>query len=50
MVTGILIDYVKLGIFSIGKVVGGLLIVVGLVYYIFGDKKAKEISEIKINS
>ncbi|QUH30916.1 DMT family transporter [Vallitalea guaymasensis] len=47
MITGILIDYAKSGIFSTGKVIGGLLIVIGLVYYIFGDKKAKEIAKIK---
>lgn len=47
MITGILIDYMKSGIFSTGKVIGGLLIVIGLVYYIFGDKKAQEIAKIK---
>ncbi|GMQ57339.1 hypothetical protein AN1V17_17340 [Vallitalea sediminicola] len=46
MITGILIDYINFGIFSTGKVIGGLLIVVGLAYYIFGDKKAKEIEKI----
>lgn len=43
MVTGILIDYLKTDDFSIGKLIGGLIIVIGLMCYIAGDKKAKEI-------
>lgn len=45
MTTGILIDYFKFGLFSKGKVIGGVLIIIGLLYYISGDKKAKEITE-----
>lgn len=47
MTTGILIDYIKLGIFSKGKVIGGLLILIGLIVYVFGDKRAKELEQIK---
>ncbi len=45
MATGILIDYFNLHIFSKGKVIGGILSVAGLVYYISGDEKAEVISE-----
>ncbi|MCT4597126.1 MAG: DMT family transporter [Vallitalea sp.] len=44
MTTGILIDYFKFHIFSSGKVIGGIIIIVGLLYYINGDKRAKELS------
>jgi transporter family-2 protein len=36
--TGIIIDYFALGILSIGKVIGGLLVVVGLIYNLYVDK------------
>lgn len=45
MTTGILIDYLNLHVFSKGKIIGGVLIVAGLLYYISGDKKAEVISE-----
>ncbi|MDF2593263.1 MAG: putative rane protein [Clostridia bacterium] len=36
--TGIIIDYFALGILSIGKVLGGLLVVAGLIYNLYVDK------------
>jgi transporter family-2 protein len=36
--TGIVIDYFALGILSIGKVIGGLLVVVGLIYNLYVDR------------
>lgn len=45
MTTGILIDYFKFHMFSSGKVIGGLIIIIGLLYYISGDKKAKEFNQ-----
>ena len=47
MTMGILIDYVKLNIFSKGKVIGGVLILTGLIVYVLGDKKTKELEQIK---
>ena len=37
---GIIIDYFSLNILSIGKILGGLLVLVGLVYNLLLDKKA----------
>ena len=37
--TGIIIDYFVLGILSLGKVIGGLLVVVGLIYNLYIDRK-----------
>lgn len=41
--TGVLIDYLQSSILPIGKILGGILIVVGLLFYIKGDnlKNAK---------
>lgn len=36
---GIVIDYIRLRILSGGKITGGILIIIGLYYYIKGDKK-----------
>lgn len=36
--TGIIIDYFALGILSIGKVIGGLLVVAGLIYNLYVDR------------
>lgn len=37
--TGIIIDYFALGLISIGKVLGGLLVVAGLIYNLYVDRK-----------
>lgn len=37
--TGIIIDYFTLGLISAGKIIGGLLVVVGLIYNLNIDKK-----------
>ncbi|QUI24820.1 DMT family transporter [Vallitalea pronyensis] len=42
IIAGMTIDYVKFGLWSQGKVVGGIIIMIGLYYYIKGDKKAKK--------
>jgi transporter family-2 protein len=36
--TGIILDYFALGLLSIGKVIGGLLVVVGLIYNLYLDR------------
>jgi transporter family-2 protein len=36
--TGIILDYFALGLLSIGKVIGGLLVVAGLIYNLYLDK------------
>jgi bacterial/archaeal transporter family-2 protein len=41
--TGIIIDYFALGILSIGKVFGGLLVVAGLIYNLYIDTRIKDI-------
>jgi len=41
--TGIIIDYFALGILSLGKVLGGLLVVAGLIYNLYVDRKVKDI-------
>jgi len=38
--TGIILDYFRLGSISIGKIVGGLLIIVGMLYNSYLDKKS----------
>lgn len=38
--TGVIIDYFTQGLLSIGKVVGGLLVLLGLTYNLYIDKKA----------
>lgn len=35
--TGVLIDYIQSDILPVGKIIGGVLIIVGLVFYIKGD-------------
>ncbi|MCT4545102.1 MAG: DMT family transporter [Vallitalea sp.] len=47
MTAGIVIDYFKFGDVSKGKIIGGALILGGLVYYIYGDKRSQEIKEIE---
>jgi transporter family-2 protein len=42
--TGIVIDYFAKGNISIGKFIGGLLVLVGLVYNLIIDKKSRQIS------
>lgn len=37
--TGIILDYFRLGSISIGKIIGGLLIIVGMLYNSYLDKK-----------
>ncbi len=37
---GIIIDYINFGTLSIGKIIGGLLVFIGLTYNLFIDKKA----------
>ncbi|MDF2530609.1 MAG: hypothetical protein K0Q65_190 [Clostridia bacterium] len=36
--TGIILDYFALGLLSIGKVIGGLLVVAGLIYNLYLDR------------
>ncbi|WP_195429373.1 DMT family transporter [Clostridium sp. D46t1_190503_E9] len=45
---GIIIDYFSSNIISIGKILGGLLILLGLSYNIFIDKKAQETKSLNI--
>lgn len=39
---GMIIDYLTLNIFSLGKVIGGLLIFIGLTYNLFLDRKSSK--------
>ncbi|MHC1748637.1 MAG: DMT family transporter [Cellulosilyticaceae bacterium] len=39
--TGILIDYFVSSAFSIGKLIGGLLVILGLLYNLYVDKKVQ---------
>lgn len=39
LTTGIIIDYLKYRMISSGKIIGGILIIIGLYFYIKGDKK-----------
>ncbi|WZL71997.1 DMT family transporter [Clostridiaceae bacterium 35-E11] len=39
LATGMVIDYLKWGMLSAGKIIGGIIIIVGLYYYMKGDKK-----------
>jgi bacterial/archaeal transporter family-2 protein len=41
--TGIIIDYFALHILSIGKVLGGLLVVAGLIYNLYVDTRIEDI-------
>ena len=45
---GIIIDYFSNNTISIGKILGGLLILLGLSYNIFIDKKAQETESLNI--
>lgn len=45
---GIIIDYFSNNIISMGKIIGGLLILLGLSYNIFIDKNAQEIESLNI--
>lgn len=47
---GIIIDYLSNNIISIGKIIGGLLILLGLSYNMFIDKKTKEMDTINISA
>jgi transporter family-2 protein len=47
--TGIFIDYLQSGSLAVGKIVGGLLILIGLYIYMKGDILKKE-SESSLNS
>lgn len=37
--TGIIIDYFRWEVLPKGKIIGGILIIIGLIYYIKGDKR-----------
>lgn len=37
---GIIIDYITFGTLSLGKIIGGILVLLGLIYNLFIDKKA----------
>lgn len=39
MATGIIIDYFRWEVISKGKIIGGILLFTGLIYYMKGDKK-----------
>ncbi|MNF00803.1 hypothetical protein D3C80_1996900 [compost metagenome] len=40
--SGMAVDYFKDGLLSKGKLIGGILILIGLTYNLFVDKKASE--------
>lgn len=42
LATGMVIDYSKFRMLSMGKIIGGILIIVGLYCYIKGDRKQQE--------
>lgn len=47
---GIIIDYFSLNILSTGKIVGGILVFVGLAYNLFIDKKSESDASVGTNS
>ncbi len=52
MATGIIIDYFRWEVISKGKIIGGILLFTGLIYYMKGDKntRSKKKSQCQLNT
>ncbi|WP_432667162.1 DMT family transporter [Wukongibacter baidiensis] len=48
LMTGMIIDYLRWQILSVGKIIGGVLIIIGLYYYIKGDKRCPDQQEVLV--